>query len=78
MYDKESLVAWDDGQGLGDDEITRDMVVDWLERFADLSGIKVIATSNAAVLARAVQDFHEKIKDITTMLGNTCIPSFIV
>jgi len=62
MYDKESLVAWDDGQGLGDDEITRDMVVDWLERFADLSGIKVIATSNAAVLARVVQDFHEHVK----------------
>ena len=62
MYDKESLVAWDDGQGLGDDEITRDMVVDWLERFADLSGIKVIATSSAAVLARVVQDFHEHVK----------------
>ncbi len=38
------------------------MVVDWLERFADLSGIKVIATSNAGVLARVVQDFHEHVK----------------
>nr|MDO8088594.1 helicase-related protein [Candidatus Sigynarchaeum springense] len=62
LYDKAFLVAWDDGQGFGDDEITKDMVVDWLERFADLSGIKVIATSNAAVLARVVQDFHDHVK----------------
>jgi len=62
QYDKAFLVAWDDGQGLGDDEITRDMVADWVERFADLSGIKVIATSSAGVLARVVQDFYDSVK----------------
>ncbi|MEX2754729.1 MAG: hypothetical protein Q6365_005005, partial [Candidatus Sigynarchaeota archaeon] len=64
LYDKAFLVAWDDGRDLGDDEITKEMVVDWLERFAGVSGIKVIATSNAAVLARVVRDFHEHVKRI--------------
>ncbi|MEX2680760.1 MAG: helicase-related protein, partial [Candidatus Sigynarchaeota archaeon] len=62
LYDKAFLVAWDDGRDLGDDEITKEMIVDWLERFADLSGIKVIATSNAGVLARVVRDFHDSVK----------------
>ncbi|MEX2719253.1 MAG: hypothetical protein Q6370_023385, partial [Candidatus Sigynarchaeota archaeon] len=62
LYDTAVLVAWDDGQGLGDDEITKEMVVDWVERFAGVSGIKVIATSSAAVLARVVQDFHKHVK----------------
>lgn len=30
-------MAWDDGREFGD-EVTKDMVVDWLERFADLGG----------------------------------------
>ena len=30
------LVAWDDGLEFGD-EVTKDMVVDWLERFADVA-----------------------------------------
>lgn len=61
---KENLVACDDGLEFGED-VTKEMVMDWVERFADLAGIKVIATSNARVLARVVQDFHEHMRDET-------------
>jgi hypothetical protein len=59
-YDKVILVAWEDGREF-EDEVTKDMVVDWLERFADLAGVKVVSTSSAAVLARVVRDFHEHV-----------------
>jgi hypothetical protein len=61
-YDKAILVAWDDGLEFGDD-VTKDMVVDWLERFADLAGVKVVSTSSAGLLARVVTDFHNNVCD---------------
>ncbi len=60
-YEQSFLVVWDDGKDFGDD-VTKEMVVDWVERFADLAGIKVIATSSAEVLARVVRDFHEHVR----------------
>jgi hypothetical protein len=54
-------VAWDDGRDFEDD-VTKEMVVDWVERFADLAGIKVVSTSSAGLLARVVQDFHGHVK----------------
>ena len=60
-YDKAILVAWDDGKGF-EDEVTKEMVVDWVERFADLTGVKIIATSSTDVLARVVRDFHDHVR----------------
>ncbi len=60
-YDKAIFVAWDDGLEFGD-EVTKEMVIDWLERFADLAGVKVVSTSSAGVLARVVRDFHDHIQ----------------
>jgi hypothetical protein len=54
-------VAWDDGRDFEDD-VTKEMVVDWLERFADLAGVKVIATSSAGLLTRVVRDFHGHVR----------------
>ena len=44
------------------EDFTWQMVVDWLERFADLAGVKVIATSSAGMLARVIKEFHEHVK----------------
>ncbi|NMC07448.1 MAG: DEAD/DEAH box helicase [Candidatus Lokiarchaeota archaeon] len=61
-YEKSVLVAWDDGAAL-DDDVTGEMVVDWLERFAGVAGVKVLSTSSIAVLARVVQDVHVHVKE---------------
>nr|MDO8114974.1 helicase-related protein [Candidatus Sigynarchaeota archaeon] len=64
-YDHAIIVAWDDGRPL-DDELTRDIVVEWLERFGEQEGVKVIATSNAEILATIIKDFHGRIKEIAS------------
>jgi hypothetical protein len=59
-YEQAFLVAWDDGTAF-DEDITKEMVVDWLERFAEPAGVRIIATSSVDVLAVVIRDFHEHV-----------------
>jgi len=62
-YDNAFVVAWDDGKPL-DTDLTKNIIVEWLERFGEQEGVKVLATSTIDILATIVADFHGRVKSI--------------
>jgi len=63
-YDNAFIVAWEDSKPL-DADMTKSIIVKWLERFGEQEGVKVLATSTIDILATIIADFHGHLKDIS-------------
>ncbi|HME51799.1 MAG TPA: helicase-related protein [Candidatus Lokiarchaeia archaeon] len=62
-YDNVFVVAWDDGKPLETD-LTKSIIVEWLERFGELEGVKVLTTSTIDILATIIADFHGRVANL--------------
>ena len=58
------LMVLNDNDGFRFSDLTKSIIVEWLERFGEQEGLKVLTLSTVEILAMIIKDFHGRVKII--------------